>query len=528
MAREIKYVSSMISQLLMGNGETCYAEVSAHLLNLMDRDKDLSPLAGKIIKLLSLPYPPLKRVVCSYLIRYSASIVELNVLAINCFVKDFKDPNPYVRRLVIKTVCRIPCLKDLALQILPQALCDDSSYVRSTAATSSVLVIEKQNLNASQDIIDKLYEMIKDPEPQVICSSLYALEEILQSEGGVIINRRIFLYLVSRISDFQDWNFAVVCIVLKKHIPESEEELLYFLNAVDERLLHSNPAIFVTAADIALYYANHLEKNFSVDILKQISPQLKLLLSSSNAELLSAILDIIESYLPNHREIFSSFYNLFFCYFHDSVTVKVKKLCILVHLVNKSNISAIAEELLLYCSDCNKEISSQAVHSFVFTLKKHSVGNPMKKFISLIDIEFNTLNEEILKAVCSLDFHELIDLKNEVMHVVSECSLNIVSFDAKLSLLKLLVRYGNEITRSPYIIEQFVNDPVNLEDENIMTLLLTASVKLFLHHPQKMQLLLGYILQHAKTSNNLSLKKLGSIYHYFLNNCSIAQKIIGS
>ncbi|KFM70579.1 AP-4 complex subunit beta-1, partial [Stegodyphus mimosarum] len=113
--------------------------------------------------------------------------------------------------------------------------------------------------------------MIKDPEPQVIGSSLYALEEILQSEGGVIINRRIFLYLISRISDFQDWNFAVVCIVLKKRVPESEEELLYFLNAVDERLLHSNPAIFVTAADIALCYANHLEKKFSVDILKQIS-----------------------------------------------------------------------------------------------------------------------------------------------------------------------------------------------------------------------------------------------------------------
>ncbi|KFM70578.1 hypothetical protein X975_21766, partial [Stegodyphus mimosarum] len=61
-----------------------------------------------------------------------------------------------------------------------------------------------------------------------------------------------------------------------------------------------------------------------------------------------------------------------------------------------------------------------------------------------------------------------------------------------------------------------------------MILLLTASVKLFLHHPEKMQLLLGYILQHAKTSNNLSLKKLASIYHYFLNNYNIAQKIIGT
>lgn len=103
--REINYLSSMLSQLVLPGSESKYMTVSNSILNLMVRDFDLSPLADKIIKLLALPYPPFKRVVCSYLMRYADSISNLNILTTNCFLKDFEDPNPFVRRLVIKTVC---------------------------------------------------------------------------------------------------------------------------------------------------------------------------------------------------------------------------------------------------------------------------------------------------------------------------------------------------------------------------------------------------------------------------------------
>lgn len=70
-----------------------------------------------------------------------------------------------------------------------------------------------------------MYETIRDADPFVITSSLITLDSILASEGGVVINKNIAYYLLSRLKDFPDLQLATVLQVLTKFNPINEEDL---------------------------------------------------------------------------------------------------------------------------------------------------------------------------------------------------------------------------------------------------------------------------------------------------------------
>ncbi|CAL1270688.1 unnamed protein product [Larinioides sclopetarius] len=526
MNKEINFLSSFSHQLDLLESEGRYIEMSNNILNMMVKNVDLSPLAGKIIKFLAIPYPPCKKVLYAFLTRYSTNIADLNILATNSLLKDFQDPNPFIRRLVIKTICSIPCLFELAFQLLPQALCDNSSYVRCTAATACSLVITEYNVKENQDIIDKLYEMIRDPDPTVVCSSLSSLNEILHSDGGVVINSKIIFYLLSRVSEFQEWNVAVIYSVMRKYEPKNTDELLRFLNALDDKLHDRNPAIFSNAADLALYYIHQLKKDFSDDIIQQISPQLKLLLSHSNTETLASILEVIEIFVPKHKLVFISFYKLFFCRFCDTTIIKVKKLKILTELINSNNVVDIANELLLHCCDITKEVSHQAVHSFAAVIRKYpELKTQLNTFVSLMDIQYNNLSEDILNALSIIDLNGDSNIKDVVLAAVSKHADKVNNAESKLCLLKFIGRYGREIEDSPYVIERILNDEQNFENEKLMSFLLMTTVKLFLIRPEEMQLILGHVLQSFQKSSCLLLKKQASLYYSLLKDIPISKKV---
>ena len=54
-------------------------------------------------------------------------------------------------------------------------------------------------MHADLNLVDVLYQLLRDQDPQVICNSLSALEEILASEGGMVITKKIAHYLLNRL-----------------------------------------------------------------------------------------------------------------------------------------------------------------------------------------------------------------------------------------------------------------------------------------------------------------------------------------
>ena len=48
------------------------------------------------------------------------------------------------------------------------------------------------------NLVDVLYQMLKDKDAQVVANCISALNEILASEGGMVVNTKIAHYLLNR------------------------------------------------------------------------------------------------------------------------------------------------------------------------------------------------------------------------------------------------------------------------------------------------------------------------------------------
>ena len=48
------------------------------------------------------------------------------------------------------------------------------------------------------NLVDILYQMLRDQDPQVVCNCVSALDEILANEGGMVITKKIAHYLINK------------------------------------------------------------------------------------------------------------------------------------------------------------------------------------------------------------------------------------------------------------------------------------------------------------------------------------------
>jgi vesicle coat complex subunit len=109
---------------------------------------------------------------------------------------------------------------------LRQGLVDPSAYVRKTAVMgcAKLFALVPQTIKDS-DLVDVLYNMLRDKDTQVMTNALVALNEILRSEGGMAINKLIIFHLLSRIKDFSEWGQCTVIELVSKYTPENQEEM---------------------------------------------------------------------------------------------------------------------------------------------------------------------------------------------------------------------------------------------------------------------------------------------------------------
>ena len=50
------------------------------------------------------------------------------------------------------------------------------------------------------NLVDILYQMLRDKDPQVVSNCISVLNEILANEGGIVLNSKIAHYLLNRCS----------------------------------------------------------------------------------------------------------------------------------------------------------------------------------------------------------------------------------------------------------------------------------------------------------------------------------------
>ena len=121
---------------------------------------------------------------------------------------DCKSTNAKIRGLAIRSLCQLKF--DDSAQYTQTAISDGlddfDSYVRKTAIIACIKMYKhsKKEFKAT-NFAEKLHNLVKDPDPNVVINAISALNEIEENTGGFKVDSKVVIYLLNRIKDFNEW-----------------------------------------------------------------------------------------------------------------------------------------------------------------------------------------------------------------------------------------------------------------------------------------------------------------------------------
>lgn len=201
---------------------------------------------------------------------------------------------------------------------------------------------------------DRLYASLRDSDPVVVANSLIALDHILASEGGVVINRSIAHYLLyKRLKDFSGSTLEVVLDFLKKYSPKDDKERFEMLNPLDECFQTDYPTVLVSAVNLFFHWTSP-HPQLKIELVRVIQPAFcKIFLKSSSAETSSLLTKLFKSLGSCVQEIFNPHFRYFFLHHNDPTHLKKSKLEILGMIALPVNVMEFIPNIHPYCSDFN-------------------------------------------------------------------------------------------------------------------------------------------------------------------------------
>ncbi|XP_029429318.1 AP-4 complex subunit beta-1 isoform X2 [Rhinatrema bivittatum] len=409
----------------------------------------------------------------------------------------------------------MPGLHEYIQQPIVNGLRDKASYVRRVAVLGAAKMYAQQgDLEVDGALVNELYSLLRDPDPIVMVNCLRALEEILQKEGGVVVNKPIAHHLLNRMADLDQWGQSEVLTFLLRYKPRSEEEVFDILNLLDGFLTSSNPGVVLGATKLFLILARGFPL-VQADVLGRVKGPLLAICTAESRELcftaLCHVREILRS-LPGH---FSTHYKKFFCSYSEPHYIKCRKMEILCQLVNDENVQPVLEELRGYCTDVSAELAQAAISAIGRIARTYS------EKCMLILTELLDLKQEHITSAVVQTFRDLVWLcpqcTEAICHTLPGCEESIQDSEGKQALIWLLGTHGARVPSAPYILEDFVEN-VKTEMSALVKLeLLAALAQLFLVRPAECQDMLGRLLHYCiEEETNMAVRDRGLFYYRLL------------
>ena len=132
-----------------------------------------------------------------------------------------------IRGLALRSLCslRLTTVIEYIVDPLQKALSDPSGYVRR-AGVLGILKVHHMapDIVKESDYVNRLYDLLRDRDPQVMINCIHALNEIMIDEGGMGINSKIVQHLLNRILEFNEWGQCAVLSLVSRYKAETQEE----------------------------------------------------------------------------------------------------------------------------------------------------------------------------------------------------------------------------------------------------------------------------------------------------------------
>ncbi|KAL6066726.1 AP complex subunit beta [Balamuthia mandrillaris] len=527
---EVRELLSWLREASFQNDYDKQREVVKMVVAYMTLGIDLSPLFTEMVKACNTRDIIQKKLVYLYLSTYAQSNPELSLLAVNTFQKDVSDINPMIRGLALRYLCslRLPHLKEYMIASVQRCLNDSAAYVRKTAviAIPKLYAIAPRFVVDESDWIDKLYEMLRDKDALVVCNAICALEEILnkEGEGGIVINRSIFLHLVSRFSEFSEWSLCIVLKVLLKYKPQ-EEEIFDLLNLLDDKLKQNNSALVLAVSKVFITITEGLP--IRDQVFERLKVPLLTLMDGGKPEVGWAVLNHISLIAARVPHVFTADYKSFFCRYNDPSVVKCLKIDILTRIATDSTVNAIAEELSEYVRDVDPKVSQKSIEAIanVIVSCPQLAEHGFRILLSFLDwgVHVASTTFQVMPNILRRYPERAESIVREIPTYIDE----VKDSEAVASIVWILGQHGDVIENSPYLLEDFVDKYLE-QPPQVKLQLLTATAKLFFKRPGECQPILGRLFKVALDDfSNVDVRDRALFYYrLFQHNLLMAQKVI--
>ncbi len=470
----------------------------------------------------------IKKMTYLYFSNYARSNEELATLCINTMIKDCRDSDPMVRGLALRALSslRLKSTIEYLIPVLLNSFHDSSSYVRRNAVVAVLKIyhIQQQAVMDSQ-LIDRVCDLIKDRDAQVVATCLMVLHEIKLKDGGVLgsgsdddssnngqakdilstdttpkikINipfskPQLVIYLLNRIKEFNEWGQSHVLTIIARYRPSNQDETLSIMNVLDGCLRVSNSAVVLAAAKIFLRYAEALP-DLKFQIYQRLKQPILTLIATARSELKYSVLAHACLMVSRCPGIFDDEYKQFFCLYNEPFYVKKIKLQILPELADHENVSDIVAELSEYVADIDTNIARLSIRA----MGKISVKMPpsadviLNNLLELMEMDASHVRNEVVDVVKNI-LRRCPDRCHDIMPALPRCIRSVSDSKGKSAVIFIIGEFGDKMKEAPYLLEKHYINPycegisstgngtaiVGAEDVTVRLEILVATMKLF-------------------------------------------------
>ncbi|CAG9324707.1 unnamed protein product [Blepharisma stoltei] len=535
---EVNELKTLIKGIMTERDVKKRREAIKKVIAYMTLGVDVSKLFTDMVLISSTNDIVQKKMIYLYLVTYVEANQEQALMAINTFFKDCKstNPDPKIRGLALRNLCslRFPGAIEYIQSAVQEGLMDPDPYVKRTAIMGLVKLFRyAKDLEIDPSFINTVYELIRDPDPTVSANAIIALNEVLENEGGIAINRRMVIYLLNRIHQYTEFGQSIIFDVVSKYQPIDDNEKIDILNILEERLKHASSSVVLGCIKVFL----NLTKDSPV-LLNQVfgrvqAPLVTLFIGAEVAgayELSYCVLSHIHLLIARGAaDVFERDYKNFFCKYDEPTYIKFIKIEILTMIATENNLSDIVNELCAYVTDVNIEMSKQSIKSIALIAMKVEAASIaiIRQLISFLGCGIDYVVTGTLVAMKDL-LRKYRDLSDEIISQVAS-SLEVVSNDeGKAAIIWMIGEFGYEIEDAPYILEGIINSFNPNDNLQVAHALLTSSVKLFLKRPPEMHAALGILMRQIYNEcDNPDLHDRAGFYYKLLeSNPEMAYEVV--
>lgn len=455
-----------------------------------------------------------------------------------------------VRGLALRSLCslRLDSILEYIHDPLQQSLTDTSSYVRKTGVIG-ILKVHSLNpeLIKESDMIDTLYNMIRDRDPQVVSNCLVALNEIMADEGGIAINQQIVMHLLSRISDFNEWGQCNILQIAARYKPVNEDEIFNIMNTLEQCLRVSNSAVVLGTAKCFFHLTERME-GIQEQVFERMRQPLLTLMAGGSHEINFCVLHHILLMVGKKPRVFSRDYRQFYNRYNEPTHVKYVKIDILSGVADASNVADIITELSEYVTDVDQELARRSIRAIadIAVSNNFSVGYPpapapgypnapdaygsqaaaqamsamqdqiVDTMVDFLEMNLDYVRDESLVVMKDL-LRKYPEKRHDVLDVLPRIISSVQQSQAKAAIVWLIGEFGQDMRRAPYVLEKLIDDFTEESSPTVLLELLTSALKLFFKRPPEMQSMLGRLLQAAiEESTHQDVRDRALLYYRLL------------